>query len=285
MQPYVMSSDLYRFKLALVVGRGKRLKKIMRKYPTEKKFKNASSDDIIKLIGARNQPDLLDKLFSLDSLYDELVTFKANPNWSKRPLARKIMAIDTEYYKSKLDLIQFVVQENNQIIDSGIIFTNEDIAPALSPEAGITKLREIIAAHQPEVLVGHNFNSDVVVLESALGKRIPELYFYDDTMDLMYYSNLANILGCAGLNDTVNKLFAHQAPDLDTAYSKPAFLVHYGLQDALFTLLIREYIMYGDFSRTEFDFEINQIIKAESEELFDNRIRLSLLNKGGLIDG
>ena len=85
-----MASDLYRFKLALVLGRGKRLKKIMRKYPTEEKFKKAETDDLIALINAKNQPDIIDQLFSLDELYDELVTFKANPFWSKKPKAKKI---------------------------------------------------------------------------------------------------------------------------------------------------------------------------------------------------
>ncbi len=285
MQPYVMASDLYRFKLALVLGRGKRLKKIMRNYPTEKKFKNAEVDDIIKLIGAKNQPEVLEQLFSLDTLYDELVTFKASPHWSKKPTAEKVMAVDTEYYKSKLDLIQFVMMDKEEVIDAGVIFTNSDIAPSVKPEKGIKILRAIIKEHKPDLLVGHNFNSDVSILETAAARRLPELYFYDDTMDLMHYSNLANILGGYGLNDTAMKLFAHQAPDLDTAYSDPALLAQYGLKDALFTLLIRQYIMNGKFPKKSYDFKVKRIIKEENKELFKNRIEFSLINEGGLIDG
>ena len=285
MQPYVMASDLYRFKLALVLGRGKRLKKIMREYPTEEKFKKAKTDDLISLINAKNQPDIIEQLFSLDELYDELVTFKANPFWSKKPKAKKIMAVDTEYYKSKLDLIQFIVMENYEIIDSGVIFTNKDIAPSVDPKKGIKYLRQIIKEHKPDLLVGHNFNSDVSILETAAARRLPELYFYDDTMDLMHYSNLANILGGYGLNDTAQKLFAHSAPDLDTAYSNPALLVQYGLKDALFTLLIRQYIMDGEFTKKHFDFEVQRVIKKENRDLFNDRIEFSIVNKGGLIDG
>jgi len=285
MEPYVMASDLYRFKLALILGRGKRLKKIMRNYPTEKKFKNADVDDIVKLINADNQPEILEQLFSLDTIYDELVTFKSSPYWSKKPEAVKIMAVDTEYYKSKLDLIQFIIMEEEIVIDSGVIFTNSDIAPSVEPEEGISILREIIRKNKPDILVGHNFNSDVSILETAAARRLPELYFYDDTMDLMHYSNLANILGGYGLNDTAKKLFAHQAPDLDTAYSDPALLVHYGLKDALFTLLIRQYIMKGEFTKKNFKFKLNRIIKSENKDLFNNEIEFSLVNKGGLIDG
>ncbi len=285
MQPYVMESDLYRFKLALVLGRGKRLKRVMRKYPTEGKFKEAAANDLVRLINAENQPEIMEKLFSLDELYDELVTFKANPLWSKKPKAKKIMAVDTEYYKSKLDLIQFILMNDNKITDSGVIFTNEEIAPSVTPKKGIKYLRQIINQHKPDLLVGHNFNSDVSILETAAARRLPELYFYDDTMDLMYYSNLANILGGYGLNETARKLFAHSAPDLDTAYSDPDLLVQYGLKDALFTLLIRQYMMSGEFLNKSFDFEVQQVIKKGNRDLFNDRIEFSIVNKGGLIDG
>src|SRR6056297_3151661 len=99
MEPYVMASDLYKFKLALILGRGKRLKRIMRKYPTEKKFKAAPRSDLAKLIGTHNKPKLLDQLLSLDSVYDEMVTFQPSPFWSKKPDAEIVMAVDTEYYK------------------------------------------------------------------------------------------------------------------------------------------------------------------------------------------
>lgn len=285
MQPYVLASDLYRFKLALVLGRGKRLKKIMRKYPTEEKFKQAEANELTALIKAEKQPHIIEQLFSLDELYDELVTFKANPFWSKKPKAKKIMAVDTEYYKSKLDLIQFVVLDNQEVVDSGVIFTNEDIAPSVDPKIGIKYLRDIINEHKPDLLVGHNFNSDVSILETAAARRLPELYFYDDTMDLMYYSNLANILGGYGLNEAVQKLFAHSAPDLDTAYSDPSLLVQYGLKDALFTLLIRQYIMNGEFPKKSFDFEVKRVIKKENRGLFNDRIQFSIIKEGGLIDG
>ncbi|MGM0602656.1 MAG: hypothetical protein ACQESS_05020 [Bacillota bacterium] len=282
MEPYVMASDLYRFKLALILGRGKRLKRVMRKYPTEKKFKNALRSDLVELIGAQNKPNLIEQLFSLDSVYDEMVTFQPSPFWSKKPDAEVVMAVDTEYYKSKLDMIQFIIMEKNSIRSSGIIFTNEKLAPSVSPEKGIEILRDIINENKPEVIVGHNFNSDISILETAAARRIPEIYHYDDTMDLMYYSNLANIIGGAGLNQAAERMFSHKAPDLNTAYSDISILARYGIKDALFTLLIRQFIMYGEFQSKDFDFKIDNIIKEENRSILNiDKIKLSLINEGG----
>lgn len=282
MEPYVMASDLYKFKLALILGRGKRLKRVMRKYPTEKKFKAAPRTDLAKLIGAQNKPELLDQLFSIDNVYDEMVTFQPNPLWSKKPDAEMVMAVDTEYYKSKLDMIQFIIMKKDKIIKSGIIFTNNDLTPSVSPEKGIEILRTIINEYKPDIIVGHNFNSDISILETAAARRIPEIYHYDDTMDLMYYSNLANIIGGAGLNQTAERMFSQKAPDLDTAYSNLSLLANYGIKDALFTLLIRQFIMYGEFKSTEFNFKIDEIIKEENKDILNiDKIKLSLKNERG----
>ncbi|RCW40870.1 MULTISPECIES: hypothetical protein [unclassified Halanaerobium] len=269
MEPYVMASDLYKFKLALILGRGKRLKRVMRRYPTEKKFKAAPRSDLAKLIGVQRQSELIEQLFSLDSVYNEMVTFQPSPFWSKKPDAELVMAVDTEYYKSKLDMIQYIIMKKNSIKKAGIIFTNKKLAPSVSPEEGVDILRTIINKYKPEVIVGHNFNSDISILETAAARRIPEIYHYDDTMDLMYYSNLANIIGGAGLNKAAARMFSHNAPDLDTAYSDLSILAGYGIKDALFTLLIRHFIMYGEFQAKEFNFKIDNIIKEENREILN----------------
>ncbi|MFW6306641.1 MAG: hypothetical protein ACOC1N_04600, partial [Bacillota bacterium] len=92
MKPYVMAEDLYQHKLAVILGRGKRLKLLLQQYPTEKKFKAASIDEIAGIIGINN-PDsnILQKLERLDVTYDRLVTFVVDPAWSKKPRARRIM--------------------------------------------------------------------------------------------------------------------------------------------------------------------------------------------------
>lgn len=271
MRPYVMAEDLYQHKLAVILGRGKRLKKILKRFPTEKKFKEASLEEIANVIGIKNlNSSLLQKLKKLDNTYDQMTTFKADTRWSRLPRARKIMGIDTEYLKSKLDCIQYVLIDELEFISAGIIFTNQKIAESVNVQDGVNFLRKIINKFNPEIIVGHNFNSDISILESAYGDELPELYFYDDTMDLLDKSNLANIIGGSSLNNAVKRVFNADVIGLFSAYNDLNLLVEYGIKDALYPILLRHYIINGKIPTTDFLLTIENILKEENRSLLKN---------------
>lgn len=280
MEPYVATEDLYRYKLALILGRGKRLKKILQHYPTEKKFKSASLEEIGDVIGVINpNSTILRKLKKLDKTYDQMVTFISDSSWSRSPRARKVMGIDTEYLKSDLDCLQYIILDHFDVITSGFIFTNERLAPSVDIETGINRLRNVINKYQPELIVGHNFNSDITILESAYGDSLPELYFYDDTMDLLEWSNLANIIGGSSLNMAVEKVFQEEGTGLFSAYQDPSLLMEYGIKDALFPILLRYYILNGEIPEIKFKFEIENVLKPENRLLLRNEnIRVEILS-------
>ncbi len=270
MEPYVKVKDLYRFKLALILGRGKRLSKILSKFPTERKFKSASMDEIADVIEIVNlNSSILKKLKNLDTTYDQLVTFKPNSACSKLPRAKRIMGIDTEYLKSDLDSIQYVLIEDMELVTSGFIFTNQDLAPSISVEKAINHLRNLINDLKPDLLVGHNFNSDISILEAAYGDSLPELYFYDDTMNLLEKSQLANIIGGSSLSKAVKKVFKEKVIGLFEAYKDLSLFIEYGLKDALYPILLREYIINGRFPEEEFELEVETILKAENRNLLE----------------
>jgi len=270
MEPYVKVKDLYRFKLALILGRGKRLSKILSKFPTERKFKSASMDEIADVIEIVNlNSSILKKLKNLDTTYDQLVTFKPNSACSKLPRAKRIMGIDTEYLKSDLDSIQYVLIEDMELVTSGFIFTNQALAPSISVEKAINHLRNLINDLKPDLLVGHNFNSDISILEAAYGDSLPELYFYDDTMNLLEKSQLANIIGGSSLSKAVKKVFKEKVIGLFEAYKDLSLFIEYGLKDALYPILLREYIINGRFPEEEFELEVETILKAENRNLLE----------------
>jgi len=265
-----MAEDIYKFKLALVLGRGKRLKKVLKEYPTEKKFKKASQEEIASLIGIKNlKSKTMLRLNSLDSTYDKMVTFKTESYWSKNPDATRIMGIDTEYLKSDLDCIQYVIVENLKPITSGFIFTNSDLAPSVSIKDGIDKLRSVISEYNPDIFVGHNFNSDISIMEKAYGFTLPELYFYDDTMDLMDKSNLANIIGGFSLDKVIKKVFSEESVGLFTAYNDLSLLIEYGIKDALYPIFLRYYLMNGELPEINFEVELENLLKEENRSLLE----------------
>ena len=271
MQPYVMAEDLYQFKLALVLGRGKRLKKILKRYPTEKKFKKASREELAQVINISDHDSkILNKLQKLDTTYDEMVTFIPNPDWSKRPDSKVIMGIDTEYLNSNLDSIQYVVVDNWQPVTSGFIFTNNKLAPSISIREGIDYLRETINNYNPELIVGHNFNSDISILESAYQQDIPELYYYDDTMDLLRWSNLANIIGGSGLNKAIEYVFNEKGIGLFSAYNDLSLLIEYGIKDAVYPIFLRYYMLYGELPQLNFKLKLDTIVKEKNRALLDS---------------
>lgn len=284
MKPYVMADDLYQHKLAVILGRGKRLNRLLRHFPTEKKFKAASIEEIASIIGIKNPNSaILQKLKKLDTVYDKLVTFKVDPAWSRKPRARRIMGIDTEYLKSNLDSIQYVILDGFEHITSGIIFTNNSIARATSIGEGINLLRWVIEDYQPELIVGHNFNSDISILESAYGDELPELYYYDDTMDLMVKSNLANILGSSSLNMAVQKLFEADVIGLFNAYNDLDLLVEYGIKDALYPIFLRYYILNGNLPEVNFTLKPEKIIMEENRHYLKKKdgFQIKLQERGG----
>ncbi|MFW6028682.1 MAG: hypothetical protein ACOCRO_00360 [Halanaerobiales bacterium] len=272
MEPYVMAEDLYKFKLALILGRGKRLKKVLKKYPTEKKFKEASLEEIASVVGIKNlKSKTLSRLKSLDSTYDKMVTFKTESYWSKAPEAKRIMGIDTEYLKSDLDCIQYVIIDDLKPITSGFIFTNSKLAPSVSITEGIDILRSVISKYSPDIFVGHNFNSDISIMENAYGFTLPELYFYDDTMELMKKSNLANIIGGFSLNNAIQKVFSEESVGLFSAYKDLSLLIEYGLKDALYPIFLRYYLMNGELPNIDFQVELDNLVKEENRKLLSSQ--------------
>ncbi len=268
MGPYVKAKDLYRFKLALILGRGKRLKRVLQHYPTEKKFKRASLQELAEVIGITDlESSILNKLRKLDTTYDEMVTFLSEPRWSKSPRASKIMGIDTEYLNSNLDCIQYVIMEELELLTSGFIFTNDDLAPSVSKKEGIDFLRGIIAKHKPELIVGHNFNSDITVLETAYGDSLPELYYYDDTVDLMKWSHLSNIIGGCSLNKAIKKVFNGDVIGLFSAYNNLELLIEYGIKDAVYPVFLRYYVINGEFPEFNFNLKVETILKKANQSL------------------
>ncbi|MFW6264625.1 MAG: hypothetical protein ACOC3B_00810, partial [Bacillota bacterium] len=258
-------------KLAVILGRGKRLSNILKHYPTEKKFKAASIEEIAKIIGIKNpNSSILKKLDKLDITYDKLVTFLDDPRWSKKPRAKKIMGIDTEYLKSDLDSIQYIIMEGLEFVTAGIIFTNDAIAHSVSISEGINNLRYIINKYTPDIIVGHNFNSDISILESAYGDELPELYFYDDTMELLSNSNLANIIGSSSLNKTIQEIFDVEVIGLFTAYGNLDLLVEYGIKDALYPICLRYYILNGYMPSLDFSLQVEKIVKEENRKLLSS---------------
>ncbi|MFW5980255.1 MAG: hypothetical protein ACOCQ2_02720 [Halanaerobiales bacterium] len=271
MEPYVMAKDLYKFKLALILGRGKRLKRVLREYPTERKFKQASVQELAGVVGIKNSDSrILQKLKKLDSTYDKMVTFKAAPYWSKDPMAKTIMGIDTEYLKSNLDCLQYVIVKELNPVNSGIIFTNSRLCPSVNVEDGINILRDIINEYEPDLIVGHNFNSDISIMERAYGFTLPELYHFDDTMELMKQSNLANIIGGFALNKVVKELFNEETVGLFSAYQNLSLLMEYGIKDALYPVFLRYFIMHGDLPELDFNLKIDTIVKPQNRKKLSN---------------
>ena len=246
MDLYVTVDDLYKHKLATILGRAKRLKRILKAYPTESRFKKASIDEIAQVVGIKNtESKIMQQLATLDETYNELIKPRYNMTHSISPNAQTIMGIDTEYLLSPLDSIQFAILQNNKIY-SGFIFTNSELAEAVKPREGIDMLRQIISQFKPDVLVGHNFNCDISVIEKAYQKEIPELHNYDDTMKMARKSNVANIIGSAALKRLVKDLFSFKVIEVYKAYREDISLfVEYGLMDALFPIFLRNFFMTG----------------------------------------
>ncbi len=242
----VIAEDLYPHKLATILGRGKRLHKLLKAYPTESRFKQAALENIGQVIGIKNhESKIMRQLADLDQVYYDLITPRFTKEFSISPGARTIMGIDTEYLLSPLDSIQFVVYQNESFY-TGFIFTNERLASAVVPKRGIELLRKIIADFKPDIIVGHNFNCDISVLERVYENEIPELHQYDDTMKIARKSHVANIVGSAALKSLIQRIFSIKVIEVQKAYRNLTSFVEYGLMDAVFPIHLRDFLLTGE---------------------------------------
>ncbi|OCL25756.1 hypothetical protein U472_15660 [Orenia metallireducens] len=260
---------LYEHKLAVILGRGKRLKKMLDTFPTEYDFKSASLTRIARTINIENKNSkILSQLKELDETYEKLTNPKFNINLSRRPKAEVIMCIDTEYLWSELDSIQYAIKDSEGW-RLGIIFTNDDLAPAVDIVEGIKILKDIIYEVKPDIFVGHNFNCDITVLEKAYGSKIKPLHNYDDTMKMVKKSNISNIISGASLDKIIESLFDGDTIGLFNAYQDLDLFIKYGLKDAIYPIYAREYFMTGKLPKIANKIKVNQIIKSEVWNLID----------------
>lgn len=261
----ILEEDLYPQKLAIILGRGKRLARILRRYPTEARFKAASMEEVGEVIGIKNKSSKIRlQLADLDEIYHDLMTPDYQSAFSICPDAQCIMGIDTEYLLSPLDSIQFVILKEERFF-SGFIFTNPDLALAVKPKKGIDLLRRVIGEYSPEVIVGHNFNCDLTVLERVYEARLPELHRYDDTMKMARLSHVANIVGSAALKKLIHRLFAIKVVEIRKAYRELTTFVEYGLMDALFPIYLRSFFMTGKKPALKRPVDIDYMILAANE--------------------
>jgi len=260
---------LYEHKLAVILGRGKRLKKMLDTFPTEYDFKSASLTRIARTINIENKNSkILSQLRKLDETYKKLTSPKFDINLSRRPKAEVIMCIDTEYLWSELDSIQYAIKDT-QGWRLGIIFTNKDLAPAVGIVEGIKILKDIIYEVKPDIFVGHNFNCDITVLEKAYGSKIKALHNYDDTMKMVRNSNISNIISGASLDKIIESLFDGNTIGLFNAYQDLDLFIKYGLKDAIYPIYAREYFMTGKLPEVADKIKISRIIKSEVWNLID----------------
>ncbi|AGB40117.1 hypothetical protein Halha_0097 [Halobacteroides halobius DSM 5150] len=263
--------ELYEHKLAVILGRGKRLKRMINKFPTESDFKNASLDQIAKVLKIKNKDSkILRQLRELDKTYQRLTDPKFSTDLSNAPEAKTIMCVDTEYLWSDLDSIQYAAYDGEDW-QVGLIFTNCDLAPAVKIKEGIDILKGIIKDIKPDIFVGHNFNCDINVLEKGYDNKLPVLHNYDDTLQMVRNSNVANIIGGASLDQIIEKIFSDGTVGLFNAYQELNLFVKYGLRDAIYPIYAREYFMTGKVPEVESKMKINQIIKSDAWELIDFR--------------
>jgi len=262
-------TELYEHKLAVILGRGTRLKRVLNAFPTEHSFKESSLDKIAGTIGIENDNSkLLEQLKTLDKTYDELTTAKFSKDLSLDPSAKSIMCIDTEYLRSDLDSIQYAFNDQGQW-EIGVIFTNSDLAPALTINEGIDYLKELIATYDPDLFIGHDFKCDIRVLEENYGEELPMLYDYDDTLNMVKTSNVENIIRGASLDDIISNIFFDDTIGLFNAYKSLDLFVEYGLKDAVYPIYARQYFMTGEVPQLKSKLRINKIVKEEARELVD----------------
>ncbi|GAB6099763.1 hypothetical protein JCM16358_16420 [Halanaerocella petrolearia] len=261
--------ELYEHKLAVILGRGKRLKRMLSRFPTESDFKAASLDEIAKILKIKNKNSkILCQLDELDKTYQRLTDPKFNLDLSNKPTAETIMCVDTEYLWSDLDSIQYAAYNGKQW-RVGLIFTNSELAPAVEIKEGIDLLKEIIQDIQPDIFVGHNFNCDITVLEKGYNNKLPVLHNYDDTLQMVRQSNVSNIIGGASLDQIIEKIFSDGTVGLFNAYQDLDLFIKYGIKDAIYPIYARDYFMTGELPDVEPSLDIDQIIRSDVWSLIE----------------
>ena len=258
-------TELYEHKLAVILGRGKRLKRVLKEFPTENSFKESSVQEIAEVIGIKKQGSkILEQLKTLDKTYEKLTNPQFSKELSSNPQAQSIMCIDTEYLQSDLDSIQYAFK-SEQEWETGIIFTNSDLAPAVSIKEGIRYLEELIADYNPDLFIGHDFKCDIRVLEDNYQQELPMLYNYDDTLDMVKKSNFENIIRGASLDDIISNIFCDDTIGLFNAYRDLELFVEYVLKDAIYPIYAREYFITGKMPLVKNELKIDKIIKEEAQ--------------------
>ncbi|MBM7557211.1 hypothetical protein [Halanaerobacter jeridensis] len=259
-------TELYEHKLAVILGRGKRLKRVLQEFPTKNSFKQSSMQKIADVIGINNQESkILEQLKSLDETYEELTNPQFSKELSSYPEAQSIMCVDTEYLQSDLDSIQYAYKEADEW-EVGIIFTNSDLAPAVDIQTGIKHLEDLIAQYDPDIFVGHDFSCDIRVLEDNYRKDLPALHNYDDTLDMVKKSNLENIIRGASLDDIITNIFYDDTIGLFNAYRDLDLFVEYGLKDAIYPIYAREYFMTGKLPQVKSELTIDKVVKEKAQK-------------------
>ena len=259
-------TELYEHKLAVILGRGKRLKRVLQEFPTENSFKDSSLQKIAEVIGINDQSSkIMEQLKSLDETYEKLTNPQFSKGLSSYPEAQSIMCIDTEYLQSDLDSIQYAFKEDDEW-EVGIIFTNSDLAPAVNIKEGIYYLEQLIKEYNPDIFVGHDFNCDIRVLEDNYDQELSVLYNYDDTLDMVKKSNLENIIRGASLDDIIANIFCDDTIGLFNAYRDLDLFVEYGLKDAIYPIYAREYFMTGKLPQVKSELTINKVVKEKAQE-------------------
>ncbi|MCK8826750.1 hypothetical protein MWH25_03195 [Natroniella acetigena] len=262
-------AELYEHKLAIILGRGKRLKRMLKAFPTEDEFKQASIKQVSRALKIKNpNSKILSQLKRLDQTYQRLMTPEFSTALSNNPEAETVMCVDTEYLWSDLDSIQYAIKSSYGW-KLGILFTNSDLAPAISAVEGIEVVKEIIREVEPDIFVGHNFNCDITVLEKVYGTKINPLHNYDDTMKMVRRSHVSNIIGGASLDRIIEEIFSDDTVGLINAYQNLDDFVNYGLKDAIYPIYAREYFMTGKIPQIDSKLEINKVVQSEVRDLID----------------
>ena len=262
-------TELYKHKLAVILGRGKRLKKVLKAFPTEHIFKQSSLQEIAQVVGISNENSkILNQLQTLDKTYQKLTDPQFGKDLSSKPKAESIMCIDTEYLRSDLDSIQYAFKDQSGW-EIGIIFTNSNLAPAVTIKEGIDYLKELVVDYDPDLFVGHDFNCDIRVLEDNYGQELPMLHNYDDTLDMVKKSNVENIIKGASLDDIISNIFLDDTIGLFNAYRDLDLFVEYGLKDAIYPIYAREYFITGKLPHIQPKLDIDKFVKEEVKSLIN----------------
>jgi len=117
----------------------------------------------------------------------------------------------------------------------------------------------------------------VIVYRNYIFDSLPELYFYDDTMDLMEDSHLANIIGGSSLSKAVKKVFSKEVIGLFSAYKNLKLFMEYGIKDAIYPVILRYYILNGKLPEINLNFSLDKVVQEENREILGyDKLKLTI---------